>query len=105
MLMATMIFFWNLFIHVYKNRIGAFCSVVTVGVSLFVCLSFATYLRFFDPAIKSLKVPPTEYDREDTYLYSGVGRSDSFVGGLSSDSFAELSSANLTANASKGKQR
>ncbi|KAJ1439802.1 hypothetical protein B484DRAFT_443709 [Ochromonadaceae sp. CCMP2298] len=90
MLLATMIFYWNMFLHVYFNRVGAYCSVATVGVSLFVCLGFAIYLRFFDPAIRSLKNQEPQ---------EGIARIDSFVFNASSDSYPELSERSMRAHA------
>lgn len=55
MLLATMVFFWNTFVHDYDCMEGAISSVVTIGVSLVVCLGFAIYLRFFDPTINHMR--------------------------------------------------
>ena len=55
MLLATMVYFWNTYLHVYKNFEGAVAAVVTIGASLVLCLGFAIYLRFFDPAISNMR--------------------------------------------------
>lgn len=55
MLLATMVFFWNKYTYVYHVQEGAVAAVVTIGVSLFVCLGFAVYLRFFDPSINHMR--------------------------------------------------
>jgi len=55
MLLATMVFFWNKYVYVYHVQEGAIAAVVTIGVSLFVCLGFAVYLRFFDPSIDHMR--------------------------------------------------
>eukprot|EP01032_Pedospumella_encystans_P023633 gene23633-26748_t len=55
MLLATMVFFWNKYVYVYHVQEGAIAAVVTIGVSLVVCLGFAVYLRFFDPSIDHMR--------------------------------------------------
>mmetsp|Transcript_32362 Transcript_32362/g.54108 ORF Transcript_32362/g.54108 Transcript_32362/m.54108 type:complete len:386 (+) Transcript_32362:2-1159(+) len=70
MLVASMVFFWNLFIHSYDNIYGAWVAIITIGLSLIMCLGFAVYLRFFDPSIQSLKVKD---------VYPEVTSSESFA--------------------------
>jgi cation transport ATPase len=66
MLLATMVFFWNKYLHVYHEKAGAMSAVVTIGVSLFVCLGFAVYLRFFDPSINHMRDDTTTLASPDS---------------------------------------
>jgi hypothetical protein len=73
MLLATMVFFWNQYVHVYNCKIGAIAAVVTIGVSLVTCLGFAIYLRFFDPSINNMRddtttlTPPDNSEKINKY--------------------------------------
>ena len=55
MLLATMVFLWNQYVHVYSCRNGAVVAVITIGMSLIICIGFAIYLRFFDPTINHMR--------------------------------------------------
>jgi hypothetical protein len=65
MLLATMVYFWNQYVHVYNCKIGAVAAVVTIGVSLVTCLGFAIYLRFFDPSINNMRDDTTTLTAPD----------------------------------------
>lgn len=54
-LIATMIHMWSLYVIEYECREGAVVAVLTIGISLVVCLGFAIYLRFFDPSINHMR--------------------------------------------------
>jgi hypothetical protein len=59
MLLATMVYFWNTYVLIYTCLEGAVVAVVTIGASLFLCLGFAVYLRFFDPSINDMREDTT----------------------------------------------
>jgi hypothetical protein len=55
MLLALMVFIWNLYIHIYNCISGAIVGVITIGISMIACIGFAVYLRFFDPTINHMR--------------------------------------------------
>jgi hypothetical protein len=62
MLMATMIFLWPYFVKSYNSSLSAYVTVITIGLSLTICLAVAIYLRYFDQSILSLQ---RSLDREN----------------------------------------
>lgn len=54
-LIATMVYMWSIYLHKYNSFAGAIVGVITIGISLVVCIGFAVYLRFFDPSINDMR--------------------------------------------------